>query len=158
MIWRWMDSGRSDRGSIAPAVPIVGLVLLLLGGLVIDASRQLNARGEAVAFAEEAARAGGQAIVLNDRGEVQLIADEVPGLVADYCAIVLASPVVTRCEFVRIEPAPEGTPRPFTVVAEVDMQIPASLLGMVGVTNLTASGSGRAEPAEGEIDVISPAP
>ena len=53
---------RDERGSFAPALPIIAMCLLLLGGLVIDASRQLNARGEAVAFAEEAARAGAQAV------------------------------------------------------------------------------------------------
>ena len=49
---------RGERGSVAPAIPIIAFTLLLLGGLVIDASRQLNERGLAVAYAEEAARAG----------------------------------------------------------------------------------------------------
>ncbi len=53
---------RGDAGALAPAVPVLAFVLLLLGGLVIDASRLLNARGRAVAYAEEAARAGAGAI------------------------------------------------------------------------------------------------
>lgn len=153
---RWLRE--RDRGSIAPAIPIIALALLLLGGLVIDASRQLNARGEAVAFAEEAARAGVQAIRVNEFGEVELVAREVPGRVADYCATVLAGSAVSSCRFVGLEPAREGSRRPFTVVAEVELSVPASLLGMVGVRQLTASGSGRAEPAEGELDAIEPAP
>lgn len=153
---RWLHD--RDRGSIAPAIPVIAMALLLLGGLVIDASRQLNARGEAVAFAEEAARAGVQAIRINEFGEVELVAREVPGLVADYCSRVLARSAVSRCELVRLEPAPEGTRRPFRVVAEVELSVPASLLGMVGVRQLTASGSGRAEPVEGELDAIEPGP
>lgn len=147
-----------DRGSIAPAIPVLAMALLLLGGLVIDASRQLNARGEAVAFAEEAARAGVQAIRVNEFCEIELVPQEVPGLVADYCSRVMARAAVQRCEFVRLEPAPEGTRRPFRVVAEVELGVPASLLGMVGVRQLTASGSGRAEPVEGDIDGIEPTP
>ncbi len=64
-----------DAGTIAPAVPILVFVLLLLGGLVLDASRQLNARGRAVAYAEEAARAGASAIVL-ENPQLQLDEDE----------------------------------------------------------------------------------
>ena len=59
---RGVRGARDERGSLAPAVPIIASFLLLMGGLVIDASRQLNARGEAVAFAEEAARAGAQGV------------------------------------------------------------------------------------------------
>ena len=51
---------RDERGSLAPAVPVIAMFLLLLGGLGVDGSRQLNARGQAVAFAEEAARARDQ--------------------------------------------------------------------------------------------------
>ena len=35
---------QGDRGSFAPAVPVIALVILLLGGLVVDASRQLTLR------------------------------------------------------------------------------------------------------------------
>lgn len=144
----WAAAG--ERGSIAPAIPIFALVLLLLGGLVIDASRQLNARGQAVAFAEEAARAGAQAVVLNEQGETQLVGSEVPGLVQTYCAQILTLPGVDGCALTALEPAAEGSTRPLVVVTRVEMSIPASLLGMVGVRTLSASAQGRAEPVRGE--------
>lgn len=145
-----------ERGSIAPAIPVIALVLLLLGGLVIDASRQLNARGEAVAFAEEAARAGVQSVQQNPKGEIELIADQVPQKVADYCAQIATLPQVDSCRLVRIERSHEGTNRPFTVVTRVELSVPASLLGIVGVDTLSASGDGRAEPREGVLDPVDP--
>lgn len=139
---------RSERGSIAPAVPIIALSLLLLGGLTIDASRQLNARGEAVAFAEEAARSGAQGV---DIAADDLVLDD--GLVRDrvdrYCAEVLALGQVTECRFVRIEPVSGSDPRPLVVVTEVHTSIDTSLLGIVGVRHLTASSTAKARPYEG---------
>ncbi|WP_131103255.1 Tad domain-containing protein [Ornithinimicrobium sufpigmenti] len=146
----------SERGSILPVVPIMALVMLMLAGLVIDASRQLNARGQAVAYAEEAARAGAQAI----QPEVPLRLDpaEVGDLVAEYCSTVLGQQHVTACELVRLDPAPDGPPRPLVVVVRVQTQIPTTLLGMVGVRSLSASGEGRAQPVEGVLDVPEPTP
>lgn len=146
----------SDRGSILPIVPVLALVMLMLAGLVIDASRQLNARGQAVAYAEEAARAGAQAI----RPQQPLALDpaEAGDLVGDYCSIVLNQPHVTGCELTRLEAAPEGPPRPLVVVVQVRTQIPTTLLGMVGVQTLSASGEGRAQPVEGVLDVPEPTP
>jgi hypothetical protein len=139
---------RAERGSIAPAVPIVAMSLLLLGGLTIDASRQLNARGEAVAFAEEAARAGAQGV---DISADDLVLDG--GLARDrveqYCAEVLRLGQVTQCRFVRIEPVSAADPRPLVVVTEVRTSIDTSLLGMVGVRHLTASATAKARPYEG---------
>lgn len=149
MIRRWRE--QPERGSIAPAIPIIALVLLLLGGLVIDASRQLNARGQAMAIAEEAARAGVQAVILNEFGEAELVAADVPPLVAEYCSAVLPRPEVTQCALERVEAATSGSPRPFTVVVGVQLELPASLLGIVGVRTLSASGSGRAQPQEGTL-------
>ena len=57
---------------------------------------------------------------------------------------------------VRIEQASEGSARPFVVVTHVDISIPASLLGIVGVSTLDASGDGRAEARMAEIDPVAP--
>lgn len=124
------------------------MALLLLGGLTIDASRQLNARGQAVAFAEEAARAGAQGV---DIAATDLELD--PSLarqrVEEYCARVESLGQVEDCRFVRIEPVSDADPRPLVVVTAVSMQIDTSLLGMVGVQHLTASTTARARPYEG---------
>lgn len=154
--WRWLTALRTagDRGSIMPMIPVMALSLLLIAGLVIDASRQLNARSQAVAYAEEAARAGAQAVepalpVALDRHEASV-------LVGDYCSRVLGQAHVVSCGITGFEPAPTGPPRPLVVVVRVETEIPATLLGMVGVRTLSAAGEGRAEPVEGEL--LEPAP
>lgn len=142
--------GARDRGSIAPIVPLFALVMLLLGGLVIDASRLLNARGRAVAYAEEAARAGASAV----RPGLAVL-DVDPALaeqrVETFCASLLADEQlrggVQRCEFVDVERLDDG--RRIVVRVAVQLQIAASLLGIVGVDVLTASGEARARPFEG---------
>ena len=139
---------RPERGSIAPAVPVIAMALLLLGGLGIDGSRQLNARGEAVAFAEEAARAGAQGI---DVAASQLALD--PNLaeerVRTYCARVEQLGQVESCRFVGIRPVSDDDPRMLVVVTAVKLKIQASLLSMVGVRELSASATARARPYEG---------
>ena len=146
---------RGERGSIAPAVPIIALGLLLLGGLTIDGSRQLNARGEAVAFAEEAARAGAQGV---DIDADDLVLDE--GLarqrVDQYCARVLQLGQVTDCRFVRIEQVSGSDHRRLVVVTHVATEIRTTLLGLVGTYSLTASGDARARPYEGIEQPIEP--
>jgi Flp pilus assembly protein TadG len=141
-------AARDERGAIAPAVPILALVVLLLGGLVLDASRQLNARGRAVAYAEEAARAGATAVDLSRPGLV-LRPDEAVRRVQDFCARVAATDPVARCRPLAIEPAGATDPRPIVVHVHAEITIPATLLGIVGVRELRASGDGRARPVEG---------
>lgn len=138
-----------ERGSIAPAVPILALILLLLGGLVLDASRQLNARGRAVAYAEEAARAGAAAVRL-DQEDLMLDEDEARARVERYCADVMGGGAVTRCYPTGVSAVSSTDPRRLVVGTRVELEIPATLLGLVGVTTLGASGDGRARPYEGD--------
>lgn len=139
---------RDERGSIAPAVPIIAMFLLLLGGLGIDSSRQLNARGQATAYAEEAARAGAQGV---DIAADDLVLDE--ALARDrvdrYCQRVETLGQVAECSFLRIEPVGDGDARRLVVVTRVATEIDTSLLGIVGVQTLTASAEARARPFEG---------
>lgn len=150
---RLRRSLRSDAGAIAPAVPVLAFILLLLGGLVIDASRLLNARGRAVAFAEEAARAGSSAIVPG-QSVLQLDEATVIARVDAYCDAILADPDqsvgVQECRYdPPLRPVSDSDPRRLIVRVFVRLEIPASLLGMVGVDTLTASGEGSARPYEG---------
>jgi len=142
---------RDERGSIAPAMPIIALVLLFLGGLGIDGSRELNARGEAVAYAEEAARAGASAIQL-DAPDLQLDEGQVRTQVARYCARVLALEAVTQCRLVGILPASDTDPTPLRVRVFVRTSITTTLLGMFGPHVLGASGYGEARPYEGIVN------
>ena len=139
---------RDERGSLAPAVPVIAMFLLLLGGLGVDGSRQLNARGQAVAFAEEAARAGAQGV---DIAADTLVLD--PSLarqrVDAYCDRVEQLGQVQSCDFIRIDPVSSSDARKLVVVTEVHLEIDASLLGIVGVKTLGASATAKARPYEG---------
>lgn len=144
---------RGDAGSLAPAVPVLAFILLLLGGLVIDASRLLNARGRSVAYAEEAARAGAGAI---QPGQAVLELDQatVEARVEDYCRAILADADqnggVLECRFrPPLEPVSGSDGRLLVVRVTVRLEIPASLLGIVGVQKLRAAGEGTARPYEG---------
>jgi hypothetical protein len=144
-MWRREPPAPRDAGAVAPALPLFAMAILLLGGLVVDAARQLDARAQAVAYAEEAARAGASAIELGD----QTLTLQ-PGLALErarlYCAGL--DPRVT-CSGYAIEPVGPGDPRPLVVRVHTDITIPATLLGIVGVTELHASGDGRARPLDG---------
>jgi hypothetical protein len=139
---------RDERGSIAPAVPIIALVLLLLGGLGIDGSRQLNARGEAVALAEEAARAGALGIDVA-ASQLQLDPRLAKERVNAYCDRVEQLGQVESCRFVRIAPVSADDPRELVVVTHVELAIKPSLLGIVHPQDLRASATARARPYEG---------
>lgn len=152
-----------DAGTIAPLVPIFGFVLLLLGGLVIDASRLLNARGRAVAYAEEAARAGAGAIE-PEQAVLELDEAEVKDRITAYCDAIQQDAAqnggVTNCDYISLRAVSDTDPRLLVVQVYVALDIPASLLGIVGVQRLTASGQGSARPFEGvdSQDVDSTAP
>jgi Flp pilus assembly protein TadG len=143
-----MTRVRDELGSIAPAVPFIAMALLLLGGLGIDGSRQLNARGEAVAFAEEAARAGAQGIdvAASDLTLDRALAEE---RVRTYCARVEKLGQVASCVFVGITKVSDEDPRELVVVTRVELAIKPSLLGIVHPQDLHASATARARPYEG---------
>lgn len=139
---------RDERGSIAPAVPIIAFMLLLLAGLGIDGSRQLNARGEATAYAEEAARAGAQGV---DIAADQLKLDDnlVEQRVGQYCQRIEQQGAVKTCRLVDIERVSADDPRQLVVHTEVTLQTNATLLGLIGVRTLDAGADAKARPYEG---------
>ena len=152
-----MMAGRvaDDRGSILPLVPVLIIVLLLLGGLVVDANRALNARSQAQSYAEEAARAGATAID-PAAAALTLEPDLARQRVEAYCRTVLANSrdEVTGCDFVGISDTTTHCPggpqvQRIVVEARVTMRIPTTLLGLVGVQELHATGDAHARPFEG---------
>jgi hypothetical protein len=150
-----MTGRRGDRGSIMPIIPLVILALLLLGGLVVDAGRALNERSQAQSYAEEAARAGATAVDLS-AARLTVEPDEARRRVAAYCADVLANSRdrVTQCEFAGISDVQvtcdgQQVSEHIVVRARVRMQIPTTLLGMIGISSLGATGDAKARPYEG---------
>lgn len=155
---RWLRARiQGEQGSIAPLVPVMGMIMLLLGGVVIDGSRQLNARARAVGYAEEAARAGASATVQGDT-DLELDPDLARARVVGYCDALRADPDLSgsleTCapdgdgtSF--IEAVGNGDTRRIVVRVHVSLRMPTTLLGMVGKDELTASGTAKARPFEG---------
>ena len=143
-----------DEGSIAPIVPAVVMALLILGGLVVDGSRELNSRGRAQAYAEEGARAGANGVDLNIDA-LSLDPAKVQTLVGGYCAKVMAAdPSVVSCG--TDTPAITDTTAcnataasPLVAHVVVRTRISTTLMGIVGLTAMTATGKASARPYQG---------
>jgi Flp pilus assembly protein TadG len=139
---------RDERGSITPFVVIVSLAILLLAALVIDGGRQLNAKGRAIAYAQEAARAGAQAIDVTDP-RLDLLPALALTAATDYCEKAKAlDPQLVTCQarLKRIND-PAGDFTAVTVSTQIDMK--AVLLGMIGRQTLQAKGQALARPVSG---------
>jgi Flp pilus assembly protein TadG len=145
---------RDDRGSITPLVPVILLGLFILGGLLVDGSRDLDARGDAQAYAEEAARAGATAVDLTSS---TLVLDTTVARqrVADYCDAIRKNQTITvlTCRLSNDPftdaPTCDGADARIVVNTDVKLQIDTTLLGIVGPSSLTASGHAKARPVEG---------
>jgi hypothetical protein len=139
---------RDERGSITPFVVIVSLAILMLAALVIDGGRQLNAKGRAIAYAQEAARAGAQAIDVTDP-RLDLVPALALNAARDYCqkAMTLDAQLVKcQADLKRIND-PAGDFTAVTVSTQIDMK--AVLLGLIGRQTLQAKGEALARPVSG---------
>ena len=85
-----MSRARADeRGAVSTFLAVIALALLMAAGLAIDGGRKVNALREASHIADNAARAGAQAVdldTLRTTGELRLLPDEAAGRVETYLA------------------------------------------------------------------------
>jgi Flp pilus assembly protein TadG len=148
---------RADDGSITPLVPILVLAFLMLGGLVIDGSRDLNARSDAQAYAEEAARAGAGAVDLTS-DVLALDQTDVENNVRDYCDTVTSqNSQVQSCKLdtakgpdgITTATTCDGKSAPIVVNTVVTIQIRTTLLGIVGFQDLSSTVHAKARPYQG---------
>ena len=147
-----MRRPRGERGSITPFVIIVAIALLFLAALVIDGSRQLSARARAIAYAEEAARAGAQKINL-EQGFVQLLQDDAYNAVDEYCGVAMAKDDhITSCKATGIvEKTDNGQVASLTVEVEVEYN-PILLDLFTGNAGTLVTGEATAHPIEGILE------
>lgn len=140
---------RDERGSITPFVIIVALGIILLAGLVIDGGRQLNAKGRAVAYAQEAARAGAQAVDVSDP-RLDLNRAQALDTAQEYCRQAMAADgQLVRCE-PSLRTVNDGQLGSFLAVqVDAQVEIDAILLDMVRSPTMTASGAAMARPVSG---------
>jgi Flp pilus assembly protein TadG len=78
-----------ERGALSTFVAVIALALLMASGLAVDGGRKVAALGEASHLADNAARAGAQAVdldTLRSTGELRLRPDEATSRATDYLA------------------------------------------------------------------------
>ena len=64
MVGRWNAFARDERGRVTAFVVVITTACLLFAGLVLDGGLALAAKTKAIGQAQEAARAGAQALDL----------------------------------------------------------------------------------------------
>ena len=136
---RWRLVGETpDRGSaIAAYLLVMAVVLFAFAGLVLDGGAALTARGQAADTAQQAARAGADAL---DPGFLRAGA-----LRADSSAAVAAAQAVLSAAGVDGHVEVAGSQ--VTVTAHVSR--PAAILSMVGVSEVSGSATYSAFPLHG---------
>ncbi|MBW9213444.1 hypothetical protein KV102_01195 [Mumia sp. zg.B53] len=145
---RRVAARRDEAGSVAPFVVIVSVGLLLLAGMVIDGGRQLNAKGIAIAYAQEAARAGAQAVNVADPS-LNLISSAALSAARNYCEQAQAGDsTLVRCSAAIRDVTVNGS-RTSAVEVETEVSRAAIIIGMIGRETLTASGVAQARPVSG---------
>jgi len=127
-----------DRGQVTAFVVAVVLALFVMGGLVIDGGYTLAARRRAIDEANEAARAGAQAVdVAEYRATGILTLDPVAAVVAAEAYLYAtghAGAVTVAGDRVQVR---------------VSITQPTALMQIVGIRNLTVSGRGAARIMSG---------
>ena len=150
MRWRSLVPTRDDQsGSITPFVLIVTIALFMLAGLVIDGGRQMNSRSRAVAYAQEASRAGATAIDLSsdiavvDKNDAQAAA-------ARFCESAMARDGdLVDCQVTLVKSGNESGTDVYDVEVNTTVETQGILSGMFGVDVWTADGVARARPIQG---------
>ncbi|MEV8371250.1 pilus assembly protein TadG-related protein [Kribbella sp. NPDC056861] len=136
-----VDAPGDHRGALSPAVAILAVMIFTLAGLVIDGGRQLGAKSRAVGYAQEAARVGAATIIFNS-AEAKIDTLKAGTAVSDFCAQVTSNDkAVQKCGTTEL--TDEG------LTVEVVIGNKTTFLGMIGIGNLNASGTGEAHAEQG---------
>lgn len=121
-----MNVSADERGALSTFIAVIALALLMAAGLAVDGGRKVNALREASHLADNAARAGAQAVdldTLRTTGELRLLPEEAAARVDDYLAglghtadVAVAGDTVTVTVSLTVDPVllPTG---PITVTA-----------------------------------------
>lgn len=144
---RWADRIRRrwhrvrqtpDRGSAVVAYLLVMVVVLFaFAGLVFDGGAALTARGQAADVAQQAARAGADAL---DTGALRA-----GGLRADSSAATAAAQAVLSAAGVDGQVAVDGS----QVTVSTQVSRPTAILSMIGVSEVRGSATYSAFPLHG---------
>ncbi|MFE0104478.1 TadE/TadG family type IV pilus assembly protein [Streptomyces sp. NPDC059009] len=139
MTWMGFTAGRrDDRGQVTVFVVLMSAAVLMFAGLVLDGGLALAAKARAIGEAQEAARAGAQAIDLDAYradGTIRLAAGQARASALNYLSATEDSGTV------------RVTPQRITVTVTARQE--PQLLKLIGLGSLTVTGEGSARPAHG---------
>jgi Flp pilus assembly protein TadG len=128
---------QDERGILSAFVAVMALVLFVVAGLTIDTGRAIVAQRLAADEVEQAARTGaGQVSVQALRSGRVVLDDTAAVRVAETYMVVSGHPGV-------------ATTRGGVVTAKVSIQIPTSILGIIGVADLRVSATASASDVVG---------
>lgn len=143
---RWLRARRlrdDQEGRVTAFVVIIATAVLLFAGLVLDGGLALAAKVRAIGEAQEAARSGAQEIDLaayRANGALRLAPERASVAAHDYLAAAGHTGAVSIV----------GN----TVNVSVTVGQPTTLLGLVGISSITVTGVGHAQPQSGISAVI----
>lgn len=133
-----MKTRRSEAGQVTPFVAIVFLALLLCAGLVVDGGRILTARRQAADVAAGAARAGAQAVSIED-----LRASNAQRLDVEGARAAALDYLAQTGRTGEVEVAGD------TVTVRVRLSTSMVILGLAGMADKTVTGTGTARTVRG---------
>ena len=130
----------ADRGSVTGYVVVMTVALFALAGLVLDGGAALAAHGRAADVAQQAARAGADAL---DVGSLH--GPSPAALVVNPAAARTAASAVLAAAGVQGDVVVDGS----QVTVTVHVSRPTAILSLVGVTQVGGSGTATASPLHG---------
>lgn len=138
--YRWLERLRQpgqdgERGAVAVVIPILTVGMLAMAGLVVDGGAALAARGRAADVAQQAARAGADALAPDS-----LRAGDPAALAVDPAAAVLAADQVLQVGAVGGQVSVSGDT--VTVTAQITRR--TSILSAVGIDTVSGHASATA--------------
>ena len=135
-------SAREDTGAAAVILVLLTPVLFALAGLVLDGGRAITARQRAADIAEQAARAGVDALDVTTLRAHGIDTIDPVGAAAAACRSVTTADPSAGCHV---------DVRGDTMTVDVTTTTPTVLLGLVGITRLHAAGTATAAPTTGVV-------
>ena len=136
--------GDGEQGAALVWLLLLAPVLFAFAGLVLDGGRSISARQDAANLSEQAARTAVDQLDVDSRTsgiDVQFLQIDPAAARSAACGYVAAARPGASCS-VRL--TGDGQVR-----VQVDVTTPTAILGVIGVRQLHASGTGQARPAFG---------
>lgn len=124
----------AERGAIGVFLAVLVPGLLLIIGLAVDGGAKVAATQRANAFADEAARAGGQAIDVSAALAGQIRVDPA-------AAVAAAQDYLDRNDVAGSVTVVDGD----TLQVTTTLTEPTTILGLIGISTLTVEGTGTAD-------------